>query len=70
MKRGLRLAAGFAALICGGLVTLLLPEVGIPLLLIGTRLLGDRYRWARTLNQKVDLGWKKTKAWFKKLFRR
>lgn len=70
MKQGLRLAGGFGALIAGALIALLLPEVGIPLVLLGTRLLGDRYRWAKTLNAKVDVGLAKTKAWFKRVFRR
>jgi hypothetical protein len=70
MREILRLTAGFVALTSGALVSLLLPEVGIPLLLVGTRLLGDRYKWAKTLNQRVDLGWSKTKAWLKKRFRR
>ena len=70
MKQNLRLAGGFGALIAGALIALLLPELGIPLVLLGTRLLGDRYRWAKTLNAKVDVGWAKTKAWFKRVFRR
>ena len=70
MKRFLRLAGGFAALIVGALITLPLPEFGLPLVLVGTRLLGDRYQWAKTLNSKVDVGWAKIKAWLKKEFRR
>lgn len=70
MKPFLRLVGGFGALIVGALITLPLPEFGVPLLLLGSRLLGDRYKWARTLNAKVDVGWAKTKAWFKKTFRR
>jgi hypothetical protein len=70
MKQGLRLAGAFGALLVGAITALLLPEVGIPLVLLGTRLLGDRYRWAKTLNAKVDVGWSKTKAWFKRVFRR
>jgi hypothetical protein len=70
MKQCLRLAGAFGALFIGAITALLLPEVGIPLVLLGTRLLGDRYRWAKTLNAKVDFGWAKTKAWFKRVFRR
>ena len=70
MKETLRLAGGFSALVCGAVITLPLPEFGIPLVLLGTRLLGDKYKWAKTLNQKVDAGWAKTKAWLKKVFRR
>jgi hypothetical protein len=70
MKQGLRLAGAFGALFIGAITALLLPEVGIPLVLLGTRLLGDRYHWAKTLNAKVDVGWAKTKAWFKRVFRR
>lgn len=70
MKQALRLAGGFGALVAGALIALPLPEFGIPLVLLGTRLLGDRYRWAKVLNSKVDSGWAKTKTWFKKTFRR
>ena len=70
MKQALRIAGGFVALIIGAIITLPLPEFGIPLVLLGTRLLGDRYKWAKFLNQKVDAGWVKTKAWFKKVLRR
>jgi hypothetical protein len=70
MNRILRLVGGFVALIVGAIITLPLPEFGIPMVLLGTRLLGDRYKWAKFLNQKVDAGWAKTKAWFKKVFRR
>ena len=70
MKQNLRLFGGFLALIIGAIATIPLPEFGIPLVLLGTRLLGDRYAWARVLNRKVYSGWAKTKAWFKKVFRR
>lgn len=70
MKQIVRLVGGFSALVFGAIITLPLPEFGVPLVLLGTRLLGDRYRWAHILNQKVDSGWMKTKAWFKNVFRR
>ena len=70
MNRIFQLIGGFSALLVGALIAIPLPEFGVPLVLIGTRLLGDRYRWARVLNQKVDSGWARTKAWFKKVFRR
>ena len=66
MKQNVRLIGGFAALIVGAPLALLLPEFGVPLVLVGTRLLGDRYKWAKVLNAKVDIGWAKTKAWFKR----
>jgi hypothetical protein len=70
MNQILRLVGGFVALIIGALIAIPLPEFGVPLVLLGTRLLGDKYKWARILNQKVDLGWARLKAWFKKIFRR
>ena len=70
MKQNIRLIGGFAALIVGAPIALLLPEFGIPLVLVGTRLLGDRFKWAKALNSRVDIGWAKTKAWFKWVFRR
>ena len=70
MNRILRLAGGFSALLVGFICLIPLPEIGVPLVLLGTRLLGDKYEWARVLNQKVDAGWAGIKAWFKKRFRR
>jgi hypothetical protein len=70
MKERLKLIGGFATMIIGFAITLPLPEFGIPMVLIGTRLLGNKYKWAKTVNQIVDSGWIKVKAWFKKLFRR
>lgn len=69
-RKLLRLAGGFGALVAGVLTALPLPEFGIPLVLLGTRLLGDRYKWANALNAKVDIGWAKAKAWLRKTFRR
>jgi hypothetical protein len=70
MNRVLRLCGGFLALIAGVVITIPLPEFGVPLVLLGTRLLGDKYEWARIVNQRVDVGWARTKAWLKKVFRR
>jgi hypothetical protein len=70
MRQILRIAGGFVALIVGAIFTLPLPELGVPLLLLGTRLLGDRYKWARTLNAKIDAGWAKAKARLNKFFGR
>ncbi|CAB4895753.1 unannotated protein [freshwater metagenome] len=70
MKSVLRLVGGFSALATGVIITLPLPEFGIPMILLGTRLLGDRYKWAKSLNSKVDLGWAKAKAKLKKAFGR
>lgn len=68
MNQTLRIIGGFGALISGAIITIPLPEFGVPLVLLGTRLLGDRYKWAKNLNKKVDVGWAKTKVWFKKIF--
>jgi hypothetical protein len=70
MNQILRLCGGFLALIVGVVITIPLPEFGVPLVLLGTRLLGDKYKWARIVNQRVDVGWTRTKTWLKKVFRR
>jgi hypothetical protein len=70
MNQILRLCGGFLALIVGVVITIPLPEFGVPLVLLGTRLLGDKYKWARIVNQRVDVGWARAKAWLKKTFRR
>jgi hypothetical protein len=70
MKQNLRLIGGFVLLIVGTPLALLLPEFGVPLVLLGTRLLGVRYKWAKAVNSRVDKGWAKIKAWFKRVFHR
>jgi hypothetical protein len=70
MNQILRLCGGFLALILGVVITIPLPEFGVPLVLLGTPMLGDKYKWARIVNQRVDVGWARTKAWLKKVFRR
>ena len=70
MAQLVRLIGAFVILVAGVLVTLPLPEFGIPLILLATRILGDRFAWARVVNAKVDAGWAKIKAWLRKVFRR
>ncbi|MFM2384917.1 MAG: hypothetical protein RL166_791 [Actinomycetota bacterium] len=70
MKQTVRIIAGFVLLALGFVLALPIPEFGVPLILFGTRLLGDRYLWANRLNAKVDAGWVRVKAWFKRVFRR
>jgi hypothetical protein len=64
-KDTLRVIGGFCLLIPGFLLILVLPELGVPLALFGTRLLGDRYKWAKALNARIDRAWAKVKVWFK-----
>jgi Putative transmembrane protein (PGPGW) len=47
-------ASGAVLALLGVVLLLPLPEVGLPLLLGGLRLLGRRYAWARSLNRRVD----------------
>jgi hypothetical protein len=51
MRKALRLSAGFALLIVGGILALPgVPGPGIPLILLGLVLLSDHFAWAnRTL---------------------
>jgi hypothetical protein len=60
------LVFGFILLPIGILVTPLLPEFGIPIILLSTRFLQEKYLWARRLNVWVDAKFKATKAWFRK----
>jgi hypothetical protein len=64
MPIALAIVLGYAAVAMGAVVTVVLPELGIPLLLVGLRLLGRRYAWARSANRKIDAGWGATKAWY------
>ena len=62
--------AGFLLLIPGALTILVLPEVGVPLILFGTRLLGEKFKWAAVVNARVDRGWRSLKMRVGKFFRK
>lgn len=47
-------AAGAALALAGVVLLVPLPEVGLPLVLGGLRLLGRRFAWARAANARVD----------------
>ncbi|WP_167544535.1 PGPGW domain-containing protein [Micromonospora chersina] len=54
MRAILTIGGGFVLLVTGALLLIPLPEAGLPALLIGLRLLGRHYAWARTANDKLD----------------
>ena len=60
------LVIGFILLPIGTVITPLLPEIGIPIILLSTRFLQEKYEWARRLNVWVDATFKAAKAWFRK----
>lgn len=59
------LIIGFILLPIGLLITPLLPEFGVPIVLLSTRYLQEKYLWARRLNLWVDAKFKSLKAWFR-----
>ena len=65
-----RIIAGFLLLIPGVLTVLVLPEVGVPLILFGTRLLGEKFKWAAVVNVRVDRGWRSFKMRVGKFFKK
>ncbi len=60
------LVTGFILLPIGILITPLLPEFGIPIILLSTRFLQEKYEWARRLNVWVDAKFAAAKANFRK----
>ncbi len=60
------LVIGFMLLPIGILIIPLLPEFGIPIILLSTRFLQDKYEWARQLNVWVDAKFKAVKVSFRK----
>ncbi len=69
MNEFLKLTIGFILLPIGAVLTLvLMPEFGVPLILISTRFLQVRFQWARTFNVWVDKKYAQFKIWFKKTF--
>jgi hypothetical protein len=45
-------------------LVLLLPEIGVPLLLVALRLLADEYAWAARAYASVASTWTRVRAWF------
>jgi len=69
MPNFLKLIIGFILLPVGVLLTLILiPEFGVPLILISTRFLEVKFKWARAFNFWVDTKYKQFKVWFKGKF--
>jgi hypothetical protein len=70
MKVGLvvsrNLVIGFILLPVGVIITPLVPEFGVPIILLSTRFLQEKYEWARRLNVWVDAKFNAAKAWFRK----
>jgi hypothetical protein len=61
-----KLLIGFILLPIGVLLTPLLPEFGVPIILLSTRFLQEKYLWARKLNIWVDAKFASMKAKFPK----
>jgi len=64
------LVTGFILLPVGVLLTPLLPEFGIPIILLSTRFLQEKYEWARKLNIWVDAKFAALKARIRTLRKR
>ncbi len=60
------LVIGFILLPIGVMVTPLLPEIGVPIILLSTRFLQEKYEWARRLNLWVDVKFASLKVKFRK----
>lgn len=61
-----KLIIGFILLPIGVLITPLLPEFGVPIILLSTRFLQEKYEWARRMNIWVDSKFSSLKAKFRK----
>jgi hypothetical protein len=61
-----KLLLGFILLPLGVLITPLLPEFGIPIILLSTRFLQEKYAWARRFNVWVSEKYDALKVWFRR----
>ena len=57
-----KLLIGFILLPIGILITPILPEFGVPIILLSTRFLQEKYLWAKKLNMWVDAKFASLKA--------
>ncbi len=58
---------GFILLPVGVLLTPLLPEFGLPLIILSTRFLKEKYSWAERINYWAETKLKSARNWFRKL---
>jgi hypothetical protein len=61
-----KILIGFLLLPIGVLITPILPEFGVPIILLSTRFLQEKYLWAKKLNIWVDARFASLKAKFRK----
>jgi hypothetical protein len=57
-----KILIGFILLPIGILITPILPEFGVPIILLSTRFLQEKYLWAKKLNIWVDARFASLKA--------
>ncbi len=62
----LRAIGGLLLLVAGALLLLPMPEAGLPLILLGLRLLGPRYAWARAANAWIDARYYRFRTWLRR----
>jgi hypothetical protein len=62
---GAVIAGGFLAAAVGVVLAIPLPEAGIPLLLVGLRLLALRFAWAAVAYAHVRWRWLRLRAWWR-----
>jgi hypothetical protein len=60
------LVIGFILLPVGVLLTPLVPEFGLPLIILSTRFLKDKYVWAERINSWAEGKLKLARNWFRK----
>lgn len=58
-------AGGVLAGLAGAVLTIPLPEIGVPLLLIGLRLLAFQFEWAARWYAHVAWRWQRLRAWWR-----
>jgi hypothetical protein len=64
------LVKGFVLLPIGLLLTPFLPEFGVPIILLSTRYLREKYAWADRLNVWVESKYRVLKDWLRKIIKK
>jgi len=60
------LIIGFILLPVGVLLTPLVPEFGLPLMILSTKFLKEKYSWAERINSWAEAKLKSARNWFRK----
>ena len=66
VERAWRTLVGLALLLAAAPIVLILPELGVPMVIVGLQVLAPVYGWAARALAWVSARWERAQAWFER----